>query len=462
MSTMNPILNVDSYKLSHYLQYPPGTRRTSSYIEPRVGAAYDEIVFFGLQPFLMNFMERRVTIDDVHEAKDVALKHGLPFNEEGFRRIANRHDGRWPVEIQALPEGTVVRPGTPVVQIHNNDPELPWLPSFLETALLRAVWYPSTVATVSRSVRQVIEGYLEETGDPAGIYFKLHDFGARGASSREMAGLGGVAHLVNFQGTDTLDAIMCARAYYSADMAGFSIPASEHSTMTAWGRDHESEAFANMLERFGSGLVGVVSDSYDLESAVKELWGGRLHHAVANMPGGGLVVRPDSGDPVQTPVDVLEWLGEAFGWTLNDKGYKVLNHGVRVIQGDGMSPETIRLLLARMMLNEWSADNMAFGMGGNLLQHNRDDLRWAMKLNAIDFGQGWEPRNKVVKTDPSKSSRPGRVKVVRSVGHDALVAVEEDARTPFSENYLKTVYENGYMTIRQSLEQIRERARKGI
>jgi nicotinamide phosphoribosyltransferase len=152
--------------------------------------------------------------------------------------IVTDHGGHLPLEIRALPEGMVVPAGVPLVQVENTDPRMPWLTTFVETALLRAVWYPSTVATMSWQCRQVILAGLERTSDdPQGqLPFKLHDFGARGVSSAESAGLGGMAHLVNFQGTDTMEALLAARRYYDADIAGFSIPAAEHSTITSWGR----------------------------------------------------------------------------------------------------------------------------------------------------------------------------------------------------------------------------------
>ena len=173
---------------------------------------------------------------------------------------------------------------------------MPWLTTFIETALLRAVWYPTTVATLSRKAKLIIQAGLEKSSDdPAGqLPFKLHDFGARGVSSGESAGLGGMAHLVNFMGTDTMEALLAARRYYGAEMAGFSIPAAEHSTMTSWGRARERQAYEMMLDRFeGEGrLVAVVSDSYDLDHAVNEIWGGALREKVLAQKG-TLVIRHD-------------------------------------------------------------------------------------------------------------------------------------------------------------------------
>lgn len=275
MNLTNLILNTDSYKFSHYLQYPPETQAISSYVEARGHSDHAEVLFFGLQMFLKDYLSKPVMLSDIDEAEAIVTAHGLPFNREGWEHIVHKHGGYLPLLIEALPEGTLVRRGVPVAQVVNTDPACFWLTSYIETALLRAIWYPSTVASNSRKVKQIIQPILERTcDDPAAVLpFRLHDFGARGTTSFEQAGIGGVAHLVNFMGTDTVTGVLYARRYYGADMAGFSIPASEHSTMTSWGQDREAEAYGNMIDRFGAkGLYAVVSDSYDINNAVSEIW----------------------------------------------------------------------------------------------------------------------------------------------------------------------------------------------
>jgi nicotinamide phosphoribosyltransferase len=413
----NPILSADSYKLSHYKQYPAGTTHVSAYLEARQGGTFDKVLFFGLQMFLKDYLSKPFTYTDLIEAEEVATKHGLPFNREGFEDILTEHRGYWPIEIRAIPEGSVVPCGTPLIQVTNTDPRHPWLSTFIETALLRAVWYPSTVATLSWHAKQGIKSSLERTCDDdkiAGVLsFRLHDFGQRGVSSNESAGIGGLAHLVNFMGTDTTAALLYAREFYGEQMAGYSIPAAEHSTITSWGRADEVAAYRNMLRQFGGPdkLVVVVSDSYDLDHAVSNIWGGELQHEVLQM-GGTLVVRPDSGDPVTTPVRVLQTLWEKFGGDFNSKGFKVLHPSVRVIQGDGLDLPTIERLLTAVEVAGFSTENIAMGMGGGLLQKvDRDTLRFAMKANAIRFegNDAWIGVNKVVKTDPTKASKNGHI-----------------------------------------------------
>ena len=319
----NRILATDSYKFSHAWQYPPGTTEVSAYIETRAGARFKEITSFGLQMFLKEQLSYPVTKEHIDEAEALVLAHGLPFNRAGWEIVLKEHGGMLPLEIQALPEGMTFPLGTPLVQVRNTDPRLPWLTTFVETALLRAVWYPSTVATVSRQAKKIIYAGLQRSSDdPDGqIPFKLHDFGARGVTSGEQAALGGCAHLVNFMGTDTVEGLVAARRYYGAEMAGFSIPAAEHSTITAWGRDGEIDAYRNMLTRFGGKgkLVAVVSDSYDVQNAVRNIWGGALKSAVIATEG-TLVVRPDFRRPDPPPGGRSQGSGQCLRYVPQRQG----------------------------------------------------------------------------------------------------------------------------------------------
>lgn len=456
----NLILATDSYKHSHFLQYPPEARAISAYIEARPNDFADEILFMGLQTYLVDYLAHPITAADIDEAEAICTAHGVPFNREGWQIVLDEHDGYLPIEIRALPEGMIVPTGVPLVQVETTDPRLPWFATFIETALLRAIWYPTTVATLSRQCRLIIRAGLEKTSEDVDgqLPFKLHDFGARGASSGESAGLGGMAHLVNFMGSDTLEGLLAARRYYGADMAGFSIPAAEHSTMTSWGKEREEAAYANMLDAFdGEGkVVAVVSDSYDLDAALTRIWGGSLRDKVLARKG-TLVVRPDSGDPVETPVRTVKTLWEAFGGTVNAKGYRVLDPHVRVIQGDGMTPATIARLIDRLIEEGLAIDNIAFGMGGGLLQQvNRDTLRFAMKANAMRDADGvWHDVAKAPATDPGKASKAGRQAVVLEAGRMVTRRMEQvgDAN-----NLLRPVWRNGTQFVRHSFDELRARA----
>jgi len=452
------LTDVDSYKASHYLQYPTGTQYVSSYIEAR-GGEFKHMLFFGLQAYLKKYLSRAITLAEIDYAQELWQAHGVPFNRAGWLHILRKHKGVLPLRIKAVREGTVLPIKNAVVQVENTDPAVPWLTSYIETALLRAVWYPTTVATLSWSVKQIIGKYLRQTCEnpEAELPFKLHDFGARGATSYEAASLGGLAHLVNFQGTDTVSALLAGRAFYGADMAGYSIPASEHSTMTAWGRAGETDAYNNMVEQFGGKdkIFAVVSDSYDLFAAVKKIWGGTLKQKVMEN-GGTLVVRPDSGNPIKVCVDVVESLGDIFGFKINTRGYKVLPAYIRVIQGDGVHALSIEAILQRLKKKGWSAENIAFGMGGALLQRDihRDTMNWAMKANAIKFKDDveWRDVYKDPVTDPGKTSKRGRQALVVNRGRFKTIRNSELGK---ARNLLEDVWLDGELLRDQTLDEIR-------
>lgn len=465
LSLISMIMRTDSYKFSQWVQYPPGTSYVSSYIESRGGEL--KSVFFGLQAFIKDYMLEPITSKDVDIAERIVTAHGLPFNREGWDIIVKEYGGLIPVEIQAVPEGTFMETRNVQVQIVNTDPRLFWVTSYLETAMLRGVWYPSTVATKSRKMKQIIAAALHQTSDiPVmdQLMFKLHDFGARGASSGETAVLGGMAHLINFMGTDTAEALVGVMAYYNTDeVVGFSIPASEHSTITSWGRENEVDAFDNMIDKFaGAGkLYACVSDSFDIYAATSDLWGTKLKDKVLDS-GGTLVVRPDSGDPETVPVEIVKILMDKFGFTTNSKGFKVLPPSVRVIQGDGINEHSLPRIIDNMIEAGLSIDNLAFGMGGGLLQAwNRDSLKYAMKASAIRINEGkWVGFSKDPITDKGKQSKEGRLALVHNcgIGSCSFKTIPEEVLKSGQKNFLRTVFRNGELLIEDTFEEIRARA----
>lgn len=349
--------------------------------------------------------------------------------------------------------------------IENTDPECYWLTTWLETALLRAIWYPTTVATQSWTIKRVILDYLEKTGDPSLIDFKLHDFGARGVSSQESAGIGGAAHLVNFMGSDTIAGVLYAREYYNAGVSGFSIPAAEHSTITSWGREGEVDAYRNMVNQFAKpgAILAVVSDSYDIYNAAKNLWGEALREQVV-ASGATVVIRPDSGDPVEVNRNLIEILGEKFGYTTNSKGFKVLNN-VRLIQGDGVNELTIRSILGAFMANGWSADNIAFGMGGALLQQlDRDTQKFAMKCSSAKVSGEWIDVQKDPITDSGKKSKKGRVSLWTNSGGEFASEIAEpkywsDKGISGWTSAMVEVYRDGELVKEVTFDEVRANAR---
>jgi nicotinamide phosphoribosyltransferase len=457
-SDTNIILDTDSYKSSHFLQYPPGMTRLMSYLESR-GGVYPATRFFGLQYVLKRYLSTRVTLDMVDEAHALISAHGEPFPLEDWRTIATDLKGKLPLEIRAVPEGTLVPTHNALMTVTNTDERFPWIVGWFETMLMR-VWYPTTVATQSYYLREVIRGALEQTADDpaAEIAFKLHDFGSRGVSSRESAGIGGLAHLLNFMGTDTMEALRVARNYYGADVAGFSIPAAEHSTVTSWGKEHELDAYRRAVQVFAQPgkTFAVVSDSYDLKHAINAFWGTALRDQIISS-GATLVVRPDSGDPAAMVRMVVGALEKKFGSTLNSKGYKVLN-SVRVIQGDGIDEASIKEILNAIINDGFSATNVAFGMGGALLQKvDRDTQRFAYKASAAILNGQYQPIYKDPVTDPRKRSKDGVLDLALE-GGKYVTKRYTDFAPQYAGTAMRAVYRDGELLVDDTLEQIRSRA----
>lgn len=454
----NIILLTDSYKVSHYKQYPEGTTQIYSYFESR-GGKFEEITFFGLQYLLKEFLVGQVItqrkIDQAAKLYEAHFGNATLFNKAGWEYILNNHAGKLPIRIKAVPEGKVIPTHNVMMTVENTDPNCFWLTNFLETLLLQ-LWYPSTVATISREVKKLIASYLEETGDPSTIDFKLHDFGFRGVSSVDSASIGGAAHLINFMGTDTVAALTFIQNYYGNedDMFGFSIPAAEHSTITSWGKEHEVDAYENMLAQYPEGLVAVVSDSYDIYNACEKLWGGLLKEQILARKG-TLVVRPDSGEPKDVVLKVAEILGEKIGFSINQKGYKVLHPNIRIIQGDGVNYESIGEILAHLKNHGWSADNVAFGMGGALLQKvNRDTQKFAFKCSSATINGKEQEVFKDPITDHGKLSKKGRMKLVFENNTYQTKSLDESG-----EDILETVFENGEILKEISFGEVKENSK---
>lgn len=461
MFQINPIIDTDSYKASHWIQYPKNTSRTFFYLESRgCERSWTETLFFGLQYILKRYFTQPITQDMVEEARSVITTHGLPFNYDGWSRLVKKHGGFLPLRVRAVPEGSVIPLLNALMTVETTDEEFFWIASWFETQLMR-IWYPITVATQSYYIKKDIYRFLQETADnpDAEIPFKLHDFGSRGVSSQETAAIGGAAHLVNFQGTDTMAALILHRDFYHSPMAGYSIPAAEHSTMTAWGREGEADAYRNMLKQFAKpgSLVAVVSDSWNIFNAVEKIWGEVLRQEVIDS-GATVVIRPDSGDPVEVVAKVASILSEKFGYEVNSKGYKVLKY-VRIIQGDGVNEQSIHDILSRLKKDGFSASNIAFGMGGALLQKiNRDTLKFAYKCSAVVVDGKLREVHKQPVTDAVKVSKSGRLDLIKNErGEYETVKISSLDKIAEENSVMRTVFENGELLIDESLDEIRKR-----
>ncbi len=455
----NLLLMADSYKYSHHLQFPSNVTYMHSYLEARESDR--SVRFFGLQYYLLKYLAKPFTARDLAEAKEVVQMHGLPFNEEGWQYILDAHNGYLPLKIRAVKEGAVIPGSNILMTVESTDENAAWLVGYVETLLMK-VWYPTTVCTLSYEIKTEIQKMLEKTADTLDkLPFMLHDFGYRGTSSEESAAIGGAAHLVNFMGTDTIKSIMFMRKYYQETMAGFSIPASEHSTMTSWTRANEHGAYENMIQQFGDGpLFACVSDSWDFEYAVEQIWGRELKAEVEAM-NAQLVIRPDSGDAKSNIKFALEKLDQSFGSTVNTKGYKVLNN-VALIQGDGVCKKAIVEILTMMEQLGYSAENIAFGMGGALLQGNadssinRDTHKFAIKCSAIKMDGELIDVYKDPKGSTFKRSKKGRLDLIKENGQYVTININDYQDGEYHQDTeLELVFENGKVCKEYTLSEVR-------
>lgn len=470
MNKNNIILMADAYKYSHHKLYTTGTTSIYSYLESR-GGKFDNTVFFGLQYFIKEYIEgiafTQADLDEAAAYMPTIFGRDDVFDKANFQYILDTFGGKLPVRIKAVAEGTSVPTSNVLMTIENTDPKCFWLTNFLETLLMQ-LWYPSTVATLSREVKKVLNTYFEETATPgseAGIDYVLNDFGYRGASSPESAGLGGSAHLINFNGSDNLAAGIYAKNYYNASQTyGLSVPATEHSICTLKGEAGELDVFKHVLDTFPGGIVACVSDSYNIFRACKEYWGTELKEQILKRDG-VLVIRPDSGDPIQTLLAIFELLFDQFGFETNEKGYKVLPPQIRVLQGDGVNYDAIKDIYQALKENGISAENLVLGMGGALLQKvDRDTQKYALKCAAaVINGEAvivqkspTEMNEKGEITESFKKSKGGRFKLIKT--EKGFETVNEGKNSELQDQLI-TVFENGKLMKEYTFEEIRENAK---
>lgn len=460
----------DSYKATHFMQYPAASKMVA-YGEFRSGFnkdTYDQrLVSYGIRYLIDNYVSQQWSMEDVAKADLFYQTHlapnfsKFPFPRPLFEKFVQENNGYFPVTIEALPEGTVVHCRVPVYQITASDEYAP-LCTFLET-LLTMVWYPTSVATLSRRARDVVEKSFDHTSDggldsPL-VDSKLVDFGFRGCTSIEQSIIGGCAHLLNFNASDTMSASYYAQFHLnSGQPVASSIPATEHSVMTSW--PSEKAAIENMLDKFGEGLFSVVMDSYDYAAALNEVLPSVMSKKVGK--GGYMILRPDSGDPTEAVLMALVAAEKVFGCDVNNKGFKVIR-GCGVIQGDGIDIEVMQKIAGAVEAAGFSADNVAYGMGGGLLQKvNRDTMSFATKLNHIVYKDGG-PTDvmKQPQSDSGKFSLPG-VLAVKRVNGIPTVFPKDSGEVADEENMLQVVYDQGPLESPpwESFDELRQRTKR--
>lgn len=495
MKNINPLNCCDFYKTGHRQQYPKGTELVVSNLTPRSGKHANVgdksgIVFFGLQYFIKEFLQdtwndnffdqkKSKVVADYKRRMDTSLgKDSIPVDH-----IEALHDlGYLPIEIKALPEGTIVPVGCPCLTIHNTHPEFFWLTNYLESVLSAYLWMPCTSATTAYNYRKLIDKYIKLTGSPEWFAdFQAHDFSFRGQSSLQSAMLSGAAHLCFFKGTDTVAAIDLLEQYYDADAdvnpIGMSVPATEHSVMCMGGMDTELDTFKRLItEIYPNGIVSIVSDTWDFWQVLTE-YAPKLKDTIIAR-NGKVVFRPDSGDPYKILVGddslngesnptvdavrkgAVEVLWDTFGGTITETGHKLLDSHVGLIYGDSITYELAEKILDGLHKKGFASANVVFGVGSFTYQYvTRDTWGWAVKatygvVNGV-------PQNifKAPKTDDgTKNSAKGLLCVYKTLDGKLTFNQEVSEETFRSEdNLLKIVFFNGCLTSETSLEEIRNK-----
>lgn len=478
---------IDGYKLDHRRQYPEGTEYVYSNWTARGSRieGQNSVVFFGLQYFLEKYLDEEfgkffdADVDEVLARYTKRVNGYLGPNEIGEQHIRDLHAlGYLPLRFKALPEGTVVPVRVPMLTVENTDPRFAWLVNYLETLMSCVLWMPSTSATIARRMRRLLEEWAIKTGSPKEfVDWQGHDFSFRGMAGVEAATISGMGHLTQFTGTDTIPAIDAIEEYYATDqfIAG-SVAATEHSVMCAGGEDDERATYERLLELYPAGILSVVSDTWDLWKVLTETVPSLRDKILAR--DGKLVIRPDSGDPVDivcgtsrrlgegtTPAEkgVVELLWETFGGTMTETGHRLLDAHIGVIYGDSINYGRAESMCKRLSEKGFASANIVLGMGSFGYQYQtRDTFMFAMKATNVTINGVEKPIFKDPVTDSGvKKSLKGRIAVLKTADTGAIYALDEiEAGSVDDErSMLQTVWEDGKFVKRYSFDQIRELAR---
>jgi nicotinamide phosphoribosyltransferase len=470
----NLMLATDVYKMGHMSQYTPGTSKVYSYLLARSDKKMPATLFYGLQYYL-KMLETKPTQEMVDEflvyRKNILGADAPADVKDKLQALVKL--GYFPLKIKAVREGSVIPVRNVLMTIENTVPGFHWVVGFMESLLLK-IWNTCTVASYSRKLADLCRRFANDTCDDEGhLPFQVHDFGYRGCSSEETAALSGSAHLINFLGTDTVTALKLIKDTYGAtEPVGLSVPATEHSVMCSYGQENEFQAFERMLDLNPSGIVSIVSDTYDLWNVLTN-FAERLKTRILER-NGRVVFRPDSGDPPKiicgdgdAETGSPEWFGairlldKMFGSKKNKKGYRVLNPKIGLIYGDGMFYERFERVLEMMKLMGYASSNLVIGVGGLLLQHHsRDDQGFAIKATFAEVDGKVRELMKDPVTDQKKKSHKGLLALMKDADgryytKDRCTMEEEAA------SLLETVYENGKITRLTTFDEIRKLARNG-
>jgi nicotinamide phosphoribosyltransferase len=484
---MNAILLTDGYKLDHRRQYPEGTEYVYSNWTPRscqyFPEAKDGVIVFGIQYFIKEYLLDRMNREFFNKPKDEAvasfarrINTFLGPNQVGTAHIEALHDlGYLPIEIKALPEGTLCPIRVPALTFVNTKPEFFWLTNYFETLISTTLWLPMTSATSARLYKQELLRHARKTGfeSQPGLDFLCHDFSMRGMAGIEASIMSGMAHMTSFTGSETIPAIQAIEEYYGADveseLVAGTVPATEHSVMCAGGMEDEFGTFERLInETYPTGIVSIVSDTWDFWKVITDYLP-RLKDTILARDG-RVVIRPDSGDPVKIICGDLEadpnspeykgayqLLGEIFGTTVNEKGYKVLDTHIGLIYGDSITLERQRQIYSQLEDKGFAATNLVLGIGSYTYQFkSRDSLGFAMKATWCQINGEAKEIFKNPKTDSGmKKSLKGLIRVCQD-GLGGLFAVDCVSKEEEEKSLLQTVFKDGVIQKSYTLADIRK------
>jgi nicotinamide phosphoribosyltransferase len=463
------IIDTDAYKITHYLQYPKGLTKLYSYGESRTGSKFAEVCFFGLDIIIQDHFMQKVTDEMIQEAEEECLSTfgtSKYFNRPVWEKV--RDLGYLPIRIKAVKEGSVLPISNVLFTLESTEDWFATTLNSLETVLMH-IWYPTTIATNSMYIYHDIKELINKSGGSDFLLpYMVHDFSMRGTTGHESGARAAAAHLIWFEGTDTMSGSRLIKDYYDYPGRAKSVWATEHSVATSFGPgDGEIEYVKHQLENAPSDMiVSLVSDSYDIYNFCENVIGNPIiKEMIINRPG-RVVIRPDSGDPETVINKCLDILGNVFGVFHNDKGFKIINHNIGLLQGDGMDKESIHNLYESIIQNKWCTDNLVVGSGGGLMQvdMNRDTQRFAIKasygeINGVGFNIQKDP-----KTASFKKSKTGMFKV-NETNIDGIRKIETISST--NPNYdtcsdmLETVFENGKIIRKTNFSDILSKSREG-
>lgn len=487
-----PILLKDGYKVGHKFQYPEGTTLVYSNLTPRKSRNTDiqEIVFFGLQYFIKEYLVKQFNENFFNQPKEEVLRlyarridNYLGKDSITYQHIAALHDlGYLPLEIKALPEGTLVPMRVPVFTIRNTVPEFFWLTNMLETIMSAILWKPCTSATTSFQYLKTFTRYAKETvgTDMGFIPWQGHDFSFRGMSGVEDALISGAGHLLSFAGTDTIPAIDFLETFYNAnceqELIGGSVPATEHSVMCMGTQDGEIKTFDRLIsEVYPAGIVSIVSDTWDFWQVITEFLPALKEKVLAR--NGKVVIRPDSGDPVKiivgdetAPVGspeykgAIECLWETFGGAITAQGYKLLDGHIGLIYGDSITTERQLAILEGLKAKGFASYNVVLGIGSYTYEYvTRDTFGFAMKATYGEVNGAGRDIFKDPKTDDgTKKSAKGLMQVYRDAVTGKLELKDQCTWEEEAQGELKTVFRDGKLVVDVTLQEIRDRIKTAL